>query len=261
MTQLLEINNLSLSFRKSKKQLLSGVNLTVLGGKTTVLLGESGAGKTMIVRSICNLLHGKNLVQSGQVLYQGNNLLDLSEKQRRVICPEIALIMQNPMTTFHPTRTIGRQLQDILALVKIPKSEVELLVLSAFSAMNLEGGSEILHCYPHQLSGGMLQRVAIALAMISRSKLLVADEPTTALDVVSQGRVLAEFDRLKSQGVGILLITHDLTVAEKCGDLLAIMKGGEIVEFGACATVLERPNHSYTQALLTESRLLRGGRP
>lgn len=208
----------------------------------------------MLIKAVTGILNRDNLFVEGRAYFGGVDLFTLNEKMRRGYCSKLALIMQNPMTAFDPSVKIGRQ---ITAGIKASKADARKKAVQALKAVGLSRAEQLLRAYPHELSGGMLQRVMIAIAMISEAWLIAADEPTTALDVVSQELVLNELNRLKSSGVGILLVTHDFIAARKTADYISVMKNGEIVESGEADTILNNPLHDYTKALLEASVLRR----
>ena len=259
MTNLLALKDVSISFKKPYHPVVKKANISVQKGEITVLLGESGSGKTMLIKAICGVLNRKNMELTGECNFNGAELFSKTEKERRMIAPQIALIMQNPMTAFNPSVKIGSQITEgLIYHSKITRKEAEEKALHILEVLSLPSPKHILNSYPDELSGGMLQRVMITIAMISEAKLMIADEPTTALDVVSQDVILNEFCKLRETGLGILLVTHDLYVARKVADRIAVMYQGEIVEENTVDELLTNPKHEYTKLLLTESKLKRG---
>ena len=259
MTNLLELHDVSILFKNPLLSVVKDVNISVQSGQITVLLGESGSGKTMLTKAICGILNRKNMELMGSCHFEGTELFTKAEKERRIIAPKISLIMQNPMTAFNPSVKIGKQMAEgLMYHSRATKKEAEESVLHTLQLLNLPRPTHILNSYPDKLSGGMLQRVMIANAIISRSKLLIADEPTTALDVISQDLVLDEFSRLREMGLGILLVTHDFYVAKRIADRIAVMYQGKIIEENTAEEVFSSPKHEYTKALLRESKLKRG---
>ena len=256
MTELLSLKNVGITIKETTQQIVTDVDITVYPGKTTVLLGESGSGKTMLVKAVTGILNRSHMSLTGNAFYRGTDLFALSEKERRRWSRHIALIMQNPMTSFDPSLKIGKQ---ISAGTKGRKSDAYQKAVHALEAVGLPRPKELMKSYPHELSGGMLQRVMIAIAMMQGASVIVADEPTTALDVVNQELVLNELNELRKTGVGILLITHDFQVAKKCADYITVMRDGYIVESDEAKKVLERPQSDYTKALLDASVLRRKG--
>ena len=256
MTELLSLKNVGIAIKETTQQIVTGVDITVYPGRTTVLLGESGSGKTMLVKAITGILNRSHMSLTGNAFYHGTDLFALSEKERRRWSCHIALIMQNPMTSFDPSLKIGKQM---VPETRGRKSDATQKAVHVLEAVGLPRPKELLNSYPYELSGGMLQRVMIAIAMMQSASVIVADEPTTALDVVNQELVLNELNGLRKTGVGILLITHDFHVAKKCADYITVMRDGHIVESGEAKKVLERPQSDYTKALLDASTLRRKG--
>lgn len=259
MTSLLELRDVSISFHKPLLSIVKNTNISVRTGEITVLIGESGSGKTMLTKAICGILNQKNMELTGICKFCGEDLFQKTEKERRMIAPQIALIMQNPMTAFNPSYKIGKQMMDsLLYHGKTTKKEAEEKALHTLELLNLPRPMHILNAYPDELSGGMLQRIMVANALISDAKLIIADEPTTALDVISQDLVLDEFCRLREMGIGILLVTHDIYVAKKVADRIAVMYQGEIIEENTAVELFSNPKQGYTKSLLCESKLERG---
>ncbi len=256
MTELLTLKNVGIKIRETSQQIVTDVNLTVFAGKTTVLLGESGSGKTMLVKAITGILNRSHMNLTGNGFYRGTDLFSLSEAERRSWSRHIALIMQNPMTSFDPSLKIGKQMATGF---QGRRSDAYGQAAHALKTVGLPRPKELLKFYPHELSGGMLQRVMVAIALMQGASVIVADEPTTALDVVNQELVLNELNQLRKADVGLLLITHDFQVAKKCADVVAVMREGHIVESGETKQVLERPKNEYTKALLEASALCRKG--
>lgn len=252
MKELLRLRDVHITMKKDRIPIVKGVSLSVYGGKTTVIVGESGSGKTMLIKAVTGILNRENLLVEGHACFGDVDLFALRERARRRYCSQLAFIMQNPMTAFDPSAKIGRQMA---VGIKASRAEIREKSIKALKMVGLPRAEQLLRSFPHELSGGMLQRVMIAIAIMSEAPLIVADEPTTALDVVSQGLVLDELNILKSDGAGILLVTHDFVVAKKNADYVAVMKDGEIVENGEANTVLNNPQHDYTRALLVASVL------
>ena len=265
MKELFSLKNVHITMKKGDLQIVKGVDLSVFVGKTTVIIGESGSGKTMLMKAVTGILNRKNMRLEGEAYYnhparqgfgkkseKGIDLFSLNERERRAYSPELALIMQNPMTAFDPSVKIGRQMAEG---IKLPKAMARSKALSALEAVRLPRARQLLSSYPYELSGGMLQRVMIAMALMSGASLIVADEPTTALDVVNQNLVLNELNMLKNDGLGILFVTHDFNVARKIADYIAVMKKGEFVESGPAQRILYNPQHDYTKDLLEASVL------
>ena len=247
---ILNIKNLNITIKAQNKIIDKAINLNINKGEIFVLVGESGSGKTMLIKAITGLINRKNIEVEGNIYLEDIDLLSFSEKERRKYSQDISLIMQNPMTAFDPSVKIGKQMIEA-AVVFTKKSKKELLeeAKQALKSVNLNEAENILNMYPHELSGGMLQRVMIAISILSNSKLIIADEPTTALDVITQDYILDEIIKLKNKNAGILLVTHDFYVAKKIADKIAVIKGGKIVEIGEAKEILENPKHEYTKML------------
>lgn len=252
MTELLKLENVHITMKRDCIPIVKEVNLSVHGGKTTVIVGESGSGKTMLIKAVAGVLNRGHLLITGRADFKGVDLLALNQKERRRYCTQMALIMQNPMTAFDPSVKIGKQMT---IGMRASKSEIHQKSVQAIQAVGLSRAEQLLKAYPHELSGGMLQRVMVAIAMMSQASVIVADEPTTALDVVSKGIVLDQLSMRKDNGAGILLVTHDFVVARKIADYIIVMKNGEFIESGDTETVLHTPQHDYTKALLEASIL------
>ncbi len=250
---LLEIRNLSIHFVSHKQDIaaVNGVDLTIEKGKTMGLVGETGAGKTTTALGILNLIQkpqGRFL--SGEIIYKGRDLLKLSEDEmRKVRGKEISMIFQDPMTALNPILPVGEQIAEVIRLhEKCSDAEAEKKSLQMLEMVGIR--AERSGEYPHQFSGGMKQRVVIAIALACNPSFLIADEPTTALDVTIQAQVLEMMADLRNRfGTSMLLITHDLgIVAENCDDV-AIMYAGEIIEIGTLERIFHNPKHPYTLGL------------
>ena len=252
---ILQVEDLHTRFGAGKEavQAVRGVSLAVGRGETLGVVGESGSGKSVTALSILRLLMPPGRVASGRVLLDGTDLLSLSERQMRgVRGARIAMVFQDPMTALNPTLTVGEQIvETILAHQKVTKAEAWGRALDWLRRVQVTLPERRLRQYPHELSGGMRQRVMLAIAFSCRPEVLLADEPTTALDVTVQAQILDLMDELKAElGTAIVLITHDLgIVAERC-DHVAVMYAGQIVEFAPASELFAAPKHPYTQALL-----------
>lgn len=233
--------------------LLKSVDLTIGRGRILGLVGESGSGKSLTCGAVLRLLDGRGLDVRGNLALNGEKLTGLSkEAMRKIRGREIGYIMQNPMTAFTPVHTIGSQFVETLRThSSLSKAEARARAQTALAEMNLSDPSRVLKSYPHQLSGGMLQRIMIAVSMCLRPALVIADEPTTALDAMNQLQVLRQLDRLRTEHrTSILLVSHDLGVIARLADDVAVMKEGEIVEQAEVHELFDRPRHEYTRMLL-----------
>jgi len=258
---LLEIDNLNVSFsidtgrrQPEIKQILHDVSLTVDRGATVALVGESGSGKSVTAMSILRLLEeGSQVHSSGHINFEGKNILTLNDRQLRAIRGNrIAMIFQEPMTSLNPVYTIGNQLIEPLLLHRaMTRKEAETEAVRLLDRTGLDNPATRLNTFPHQLSGGQRQRIMIAMALACRPSLLIADEPTTALDVTIQAQILDLIRDLQDEfKMALLLITHDLAMVRKISDHVYIMQAGRIVEHGATKDILDKPQHPYTIHLL-----------
>lgn len=258
---LLEINKLNLSFHVDSgakipdiKQVLFDVSLTINSGETVALVGESGSGKSVTALSILRLLEESSTVEtSGSIIFQGEDILGLSPQDlRKVRGNRIAMIFQEPMTSLNPVYTVGNQLMEPLRLHQdLSKSEAHQEAIRLLGRTGIDAAQQRMNAFPHQLSGGQRQRVMIAMALACKPTLLIADEPTTALDVTIQSQILALIQDLqKEYNMALLLITHDLAMVRKFADTVHIMKDGKIVEHGKTEHLFTTPNHDYTKHLM-----------
>ncbi|RBW68417.1 nickel import ATP-binding protein NikD [Bacillus taeanensis] len=239
--------------------LVHNINFELQRGKILGLVGESGCGKTVTSMSILQLLDRKTTTIKGSITVQGRELNGLEEKEMRTIRgKDIAFIMQNPMNAFTPVFTIGHQfIETIRSHTHYNKKQAAELAVEAMHDVNLPNPKELLKSYPFQLSGGMLQRVMIAIAACLHPAVIIADEPTTALDVKNQKQVLRHLDKVRSQyGSAILLISHDLGVISEMADEVAVMQNGRIVEKADVFQLFDEPKHEYTKKLLHARPLL-----
>lgn len=253
--KLLEIKDLYIEFQSDGRTVkaVNGLNLDIDPSETVGLVGETGAGKTTTALSIMKLIQTpQGRYQNGTINFDGENLLEASEGRMRTIRgKQISMIFQDPMTSLNPVYTVGNQIAEvILQHEKTSKAEA---YAKAKQALELVGiSSTRIDEYPHQFSGGMKQRVCIAMALVSNPKLIIADEPTTALDVTIQAQVLNLIRSLKHElDTAMLLITHDLGIVAEVCDRVAIMYAGEIIEYGTLTEIFEHPVHPYTQGLFS----------
>jgi oligopeptide/dipeptide ABC transporter ATP-binding protein len=232
--------------------IVDGIDYEVETGEVFGIAGESGSGKTMSVLALMGLLPTGAAVD-GRAVFGGRDLLRLPPRELRRICGrELAMVFQDPMTSLHPMLSIGKQLTEHVRLhLGLGRSEAVERALELLREVRIPAPESALHAFPHQFSGGMRQRIAIAVALACRPKLLVADEPTTALDVTVQAGIIRLLDRLRREsGLAIVLITHDLGVLSSIADRVAVFYAGRVVEAGGRADVLGHPRHPYTRGLL-----------
>lgn len=254
MSAVLEVNGLNIGFRQDGREVsaVRGVSFSVGKGERVALVGESGSGKSVTALSTVGLLPDSARV-TGSVKYLGQEMVGASQAQlRRVRGNDISFIFQEPMTSLNPLHTIERQLAESLALHQgLGGAAARARSLELLDKVGIRDAESRLSAYPHQLSGGQRQRVMIAMALANGPELLVADEPTTALDVTIQAQILALLaDLKKTEGLSLLFITHDLGIVRRIADRVCVMQGGEIVEQGLTAEIFANPQHPYTQKLL-----------
>ena len=253
---LLEISGLTVALPRGgdRPNAIEDVALTLGEKEILCVVGESGSGKSVMARSILGLLPPRRLVvTSGVVRFRGEDLLAASPARLRAVRgAEIAMIFQEPMAALNPTLTIGRQIDEVVAVHRpLPRAERRRQAIELFRAVHLPDPEAITHAYPHQLSGGQRQRAMIAMALILEPAIIIADEPTTALDVTTQAQILSLIHELRQQHrAGILFITHDFGVVAEIADRVAVMQQGRVVEFGTARQILDAPRHPYTRALI-----------
>jgi peptide/nickel transport system ATP-binding protein len=255
VTALLDVRDLRTYFRTDDGivKAVDGVDFKVEPGETVGIVGESGCGKSVTCLTIMGLNDARNTTSTGEVLFNGENILGAGQgRLRRLRGSEIAMIFQDPMTSLNPVHKIGRQLVETVLLHNdITKKEARERAVEALSEVGIPRANTRIDDYPHQFSGGMRQRVMIAMAMINDPKLLIADEPTTALDVTTQAQILSLMQKLQSDhGTAIVMITHDLgVVAETAADVV-VMYAAKVVEHGTVDAIFNAPQHPYTWGLL-----------
>ncbi|MBU6455198.1 MAG: ABC transporter ATP-binding protein [Cyanobacteria bacterium REEB67] len=252
---LLEIHNLATAFPTEigSARAVDDVNLSVDKGKVLGIVGESGCGKSITSLSILRLVPPPGKIVGGKILLDGVNLLELSEAQMRSIRGnKIALIPQDPMTSLNPVYTVGAQIMEAIALhQKVSKQQARQKAIEVLDRVRIPEARTRVDDYPHQFSGGMRQRVMIAMALACEPALLIADEPTTALDVTVQAQILDLLREIqKDQGTAIVLITHDLGVVAEMCDTVAVMYAGSVVEYATVRELFANPKHPYTVGLL-----------
>ncbi|MBD0381386.1 nickel import ATP-binding protein NikD [Paenibacillus sedimenti] len=254
-SNVLQVSGLQVKVKTAQGMLplVHGIDLELKRGHVLGLIGESGCGKSITCQSILQLLDRKTIHVEGSIRLNGRELSELkAEDMRKIRGKEIAMIMQNPMNAFSPVFTIGDQfVETIRTHTALTKKQAYDCAVTSLHDVNLSDPSALMRRYPFQLSGGMLQRVMIAMSMCLRPSVLIADEPTTALDVANQFQVLRQLDRIRSEyGTSILLITHDLGVISEMADEVAVMQQGRIVEKADVYQLFDHPQHTYTKQLL-----------
>ncbi len=256
MTPLLQIEQLAVRFAANgapEHIVLAEVNLEIFSMESLALVGESGCGKSTLARAILRLLAPPGKITNGKIYYRGEDLLALPEKRlRQIRWKEIAMIFQETGSALNPLRRAGSQVVEALRLhLGLNKRAAKIKTLELFELVALPEATRCFEAYPHELSSGMRQRVLIAMALACNPKLIIADEPTTALDARHQQEILAQLFALKEKvGLGLLFITHDFGLIAKWADRVAIMHEGRIIEAGASGEILARPQHAHTMKLL-----------
>ena len=254
MSAILKVENLNVTLRHRRvsKKLVEDVSFEVHPGECLGILGESGSGKSMTVKSVLGLLD-KNFQVSGSAIFDGQDLLkETKEELRRLRGSRITMVLQNPMTCFDPLYRIGNQMAETFAThTSWNVQEIRSRCLEILDQMRIRNGEEVLEKYPHQLSGGMLQRIMIGIAMALQPELLIADEPTTAIDAITQYEILEEFIRIKKQkNTAMLFITHDLGAISKVADCILVMNSGHVVDSGSFDHILKHADDPYTRMLV-----------
>ena len=257
----LNVEKLSTRYQTSKGEIhaLEDVSFSLNEGESIGIAGESACGKSTLGLSIIRMLIGGKTI-SGKINFNGESILDLSEQEfdKRYRWKKIAMVFQGAMNSLDPVFTIKEQFVEVLKQHRY-EGNFEKVVSDAINSVSLD--ENILKKYPHELSGGMKQRVIIAMALILKPKFVIADEPTTALDVLIQAQIVNLLKKLKKDGLSIMIITHDLAILSEIADKIGIMYGGQIVEFGSSYDVFKNPKHPYTQGLLASIPTLYGNKP
>ena len=254
-TNVLEVRNLKTYFFTDEGivKAVDDVSFQVPKGKTLGLVGESGCGKSVTAMSIARLISAPGRIVGGQVLLNGRDIIPLSDREiRQVRGSQISMIFQEPMTALNPVLTVGFQIAEaVLAHEKISKREAWSRAVDAMKAVSIPDPEKRAQDFPHQLSGGMRQRIMIAMALVCNPALVIADEPTTALDVTIQAQILELLDSLREKyQLSLILISHDLGVIAEVAETVAVMYAGKIVEIGPAMDVFHNPRHPYTEGLL-----------
>ena len=257
MENILSIKNLDITFRTNAGDIhaIRGVNFDLPRGKTIALVGESGSGKSVTMKAVTGLLDSNSVINSGNIFYNGVDLLTLPKKdlRQKFNGQHIAMVFQDPMTSLDPTMQIGDQIMEGMFLhKKISKSDARARAVELLNLVGIIDAEKRMKNYPHQLSGGMRQRVVIAIALSCEPKVLICDEPTTALDVTIQARILNLIRDIQAQmGLSVIYITHDLGVVAKVADFVNVMYAGKIIEVGTVDEIFYDPRHPYTWGLLS----------
>lgn len=256
METVLEVKNLSVSFdtKKGEVEAVRDVSFSVKKGEVLAIVGESGCGKTVMSQSVLKLLPRNSRIKSGQILVEGTDITNYKEKEmQRLRGTTLSMVFQDPMMTLNPTIPVGVQITEaILRHEKVSREEAKQRAIEMLQLVGIEDAAQRYRLQPHYFSGGMRQRCVLAIALALKPKLLFADEPTTALDVTVQSKILNLLLDLKEElGLSIIFITHDLSVAAKIADRVAVMYAGKIVEIGKAEEVFYNPQHPYTWGLLS----------
>lgn len=256
MSHLLEVKNLEVKFalRFGDITAIDDVSFTLDQGERLGLVGESGAGKSVTGFSIINLISKPGFISNGSIHFEGNKISDFSDSQMREIRGNrISMIFQDPMMTLNPVFTIGFQMVETLkAHQNISTADARAIALEKLKKVHIPSPEERLDQYPHELSGGMRQRIIIAISLLSDPAIIIADEPTTALDVTIQAEIMDLLQELcETDNMGLILITHDLGVVSQVTEKIAVMYAGRIIEYGSTETVVHEPVHPYTEGLIS----------
>ncbi|CEH32712.1 ABC transporter ATP-binding protein [Romboutsia lituseburensis] len=255
MEKLLEVKNLCVNFGTygGEVQAVRGVTFDLHKGETLAIVGESGSGKSVACKTIMRILSANGFIKDGEILFENRDLTKLSEREmEKVRGKDIAMIFQDPMTSLNPTMTIGKQIMEpIIKHQGLSKEEAKLKAIELISLVGISEPEKRFKQYPHQFSGGMRQRIVIAISLACNPKILIADEPTTALDVTIQAQILELIKDLQAHtGVAVIFITHDLGVVANMADRVAVMYAGKIIEYGTSDDIFYNPQHPYTWGLL-----------
>ena len=261
-TPMLQVQQVTTTLGTGGPEILSAVDISLNSGEVLGVVGESGSGKSMLALSIMGLLPRPIAVSGGEILLQGRNLLQLQAQELRALRgKDMAMIFQEPMTSLNPVMRVGQQIGEVLRWHRSMQGEAARQEgIALLKRVEMPDPLRQIDAYPHELSGGMRQRVMIAIALAGRPKLLIADEPTTALDVTIQGQILELIRNIqRDDGMSVLLITHDLGVIAEMCDRVAVMYAGRVVEQGAVLDIFDRPAHPYTRGLLASRPKISAG--
>lgn len=255
MEKLLEVKNLCVNFGTygGEVKAVRGVTFDLHKGETLAIVGESGSGKSVACKTIMRILSSNGYIKDGQILFDGKDLTKISEKDmEKVRGKDIAMIFQDPMTSLNPTMTIGKQIMEpIIKHQGFSKEDARKRAIELIELVGISDAEKRFKQYPHQFSGGMRQRIVIAISLACNPKVLIADEPTTALDVTIQAQILELIKDLQEKtGVAVIFITHDLGVVANMADRVAVMYSGKIIEYGTSDDIFYDPKHPYTWGLL-----------
>jgi len=257
----LDVASLTTRYQTSKGQVhaLEDVNFSLEKGESIGIAGESACGKSTLGLSLIRMIQGGKII-SGKITFDGESILDLTESKfdNDYRWKKISMVFQGAMNSLDPVYTIKQQFIEVLKEHDYP-GDFEKLILDSISSVNLD--ESVLKKYPHELSGGMKQRIIIAMALLLKPKFVIADEPSTALDVLIQAQIVNLLKKLKKDGMSIMLITHDLAVLSEIADKIGIMYGGRMIEFGSSQDIYKNPKHPYTKGLLESIPTLHGGKP
>lgn len=258
MDEILSIRNLTVEIMSVRGivNAVRGVNLSVAPNEIMGIVGESGCGKSMTVKSIMRLSDEKNIAYGGEIFFQGKDVLQMTSKELQDMRgKDITMIYQDPMVSFDPLKKVGEQIMELVLLKEnISKEEAKERVLKLFRDVEINPPEQRFNQYPHQMSGGMLQRMVIAMAFITNPKLLLADEPTTALDVTTQAQILDLIKKMKEEeGMSVIIVTHNLGVVAEICDKVSVMYAGQVVERADVHQLFNHPLHPYTHALMASN--------
>ncbi len=264
MQPLIDIKNLRVDFelRSGRVRAVRDVSLSINRGERLGIVGESGAGKSVLGFSLINLISKPGRITGGEILFGGHDISKYScEQMRHIRGNHISMIFQDPMMTLNPVLTIGTQMKEtILAHMDITEKEAEAICLDKLQKVYIPSPEKRLKQYPHEFSGGMRQRIVIAISLLTNPKLIIADEPTTALDVTIQAEIMDLLLELcKNENMGLILITHDLAVVSEVTQRIAVLYAGKVVEIGPTMQIINNPQHPYTRGLLKALPQMAGG--